>query len=209
MKTAENRAATGAVAIETNKLFGQWMLYNEPSEMMVTERDGKAVAFREIITPEAMKNALISDVKCCADHREIEKYLGRTPTSLRITENDRGWAYECDLMEGIQIADEVRQYVQRGDYGGNSFRFYVKSDAWERQQNGQYLRMVNEIHSVEHIGPVKNPAYINTDVSAAMRSLTDSGLLQSIIEAGEVELRDLHNYQNTILNLKEKQIRWI
>lgn len=193
MLTTENNGVT---------LAGQWMLYNTASELMIEERDEKYIAFREIILPEAMRNCKMEDVKCCADHEEVSKYLGRTPNALRLIENERGWAYECDLLLGTPTADEVRGYVERGDYVGNSFKFFVKKDRWERQSNGQFLRYVEEIYAVQHVGPVKNPAYVNTDVAVAYRSLENSGLLVETIESNE-QKPDLEA-RKRMLNLKLK-----
>lgn len=209
-KVAENRAATGSVVLEGNKITGQWMVFNDPSELMMAERNGKNVFFREVIMPGAIDDTMLMDLQCCADHREIEKYLGRTPTSLRVERNDSGYSYECDLLDSA-TANEVRQQVERGDYAGNSFKMYVKSDNWELQASGEYLRTITKLYGVEHIGPVKNPAYVNTNVTngnAAMRSLEASGILEVKEDKSEA-LKLASEHRERELSLREKSIRTI
>jgi HK97 family phage prohead protease len=212
MKVAENRAATGTVVLEGNKIAGQWMVFNDPSELMMAERNGKNIFFREVIKPEAIDDSMLTDLQCCADHREVEKYLGRTPNSLRVERNDTGYSYECDLLDS-STASEVRQQVERGDYAGNSFKMYVKDDTWELRANGEYLRTITKLYGVEHLGPVKNPAYINTSVAnvqAAMRGLDASGLLIEEIKKEEDNTHELtlaREYRERDLRLKEKELQ--
>jgi HK97 family phage prohead protease len=209
-KVAENRAAIGSVVLEGNKITGQWMVFNDPSELMMAERNGKNVFFREVISPDAIDDTMLVDLQCCADHRDIEKYLGRTPTSLRVERNDSGYSYECDLLDSA-TANEVRQQVERGDYAGNSFKMYVKADSWELQASGEYLRTITKLYGVEHIGPVKNPAYVNTNVTngkAAMRSLEASGILE-VKEDNSEALKLSSEHRNRELSLREKSIRTI
>jgi hypothetical protein len=52
-------------------------------------------------------------------------------------------------------------------------------DTWERQADDTYIRTVNRIRAIVHIGPVFDPAFTETDLTVAMRSLEESGLFKT------------------------------
>ena len=87
--------------------------------------------------------------------------------TLRVAHTDRGLSYEVDPPTSSPVAE----YVSRGDVWGSSFSFLCGEDEWRSAENGQPLRVVRSIKAVYELGPVLNPAYSDTSVSVARRSL--------------------------------------
>jgi HK97 family phage prohead protease len=94
--------------------------------------------------------------------------LGRTPTTLRLTKDTRGLAFELDPAPTTAGRDALA-LVQRGDITGASFGFRTKKDAW-KTDGGTMVRELLDIEIAE-ISLTAFPAYRDTDVSIAQRSL--------------------------------------
>lgn len=187
------------VELNDRTLKGYWAIFNSLSQPLMAERNGKKVIFREIIKPNAFDNAEMRNVKCCLNHDDQNKYLGRVPGTLTISKDDRGMKYEC-LLPNLDISEEVIEFVNRGDYQGNSFRYFTMAgdDTWEAQPDGSYIRTVNNIRAVQHLGPVFDPAFTETDIQTAMRSMEASGVFT--IKETQIE-------ESTICHLKAKRER--
>lgn len=185
----ENRAITGEAikpTIAGRSLNGYWLVFDELSMPLMGKLGDRTVVFREKITKTALENTDFSNTKCCLNHDEANKFLGRVPNTLKIGKDDRGMLFSCELP-ALPIGDEVIEMTNRGDYSGNSFRFVTFSgdDTWERQADGSYIRTVNNIRAVLHLGPVFDPAYPQTDLNIAMRSLQESGVMEIEEEAAK------------------------
>lgn len=120
---------------------------------------------REIIAPGAFRGSLsgpsAGDVLALADH-DPAKVLGRTRAgTLRLSEDERGLAFELDLPD-TQPAADLLALAKRGDLGGMSFGFRVPKGGDEWQGNRRTLRSVNllEISVVSAW-----PAYPGTSVN--------------------------------------------
>ena len=202
----ETRDITGSPILENNEstgsenLVGRWVPFNAPSVQLRTVKmergKPKVIAFREIITPTAFDRVSWDDTLCVSNHDEITGYIARYGSSMDITKGDDGMYYRASIMPEDPLAVKVKGYVTRGDYKGNSFRFTVadKGDIWERQADGSYIRYVNEVSQVFHVGPVFRPAYNDTNVSISSRSLEEleedaKGLLLDLEERKQMNLR--------------------
>lgn len=182
----ENRAVSSEATkpmIEGRNLSGHWLVFNELSEPMIGKVGERTVVFREKINSRALDNCDFSNTKCCLNHDENNKFLGRVPKTLTIEKDDRGGTYNC-ILPDVATGNEVIEFANRGDYTGNSFRFVTMSgdDVWERQADGSFIREVMNIRAVLHVGPVLDPAYPQTDLNVAMRSLETSGLMIEVEE---------------------------
>lgn len=180
-RLVENRAVFDEKPVLENRtLSGHWLIFNQLSEPLIGKMGGKNVVFREKISERALDNTDFSNTKCCLNHDENGKFLGRVPNTLTINKTDRGASYSV-ILPDLPAGQEAIEYTNRGDYQGNSFRFVTFSgdDTWDRQQDGTYIRTVNNIRAVFHVGPVFDPAYPQTDLNVAMRSLESSGVFQT------------------------------
>lgn len=142
--------------------------------------DYGSVAFEEIVARGAFRKILATgtDVICQADH--TGEPLGRISNgTLTITEDTQGVRYRC-TMPDTQHGRDTWQLVQRGDYPGCSFTFYIadNGDTWDRTTPRAASvapgvewwgrRIIRELAQVIDVGPVTWPAYEATNVDAVV-----------------------------------------
>lgn len=200
----EIRAISGDISISERTIEGMWAVYNSPSQVLMMQRaNGDIIRFRETLMPGCFDRTDMTNVKCVLDHDEKGGYLGRTPGSLRIIPTERGMMYSCDLPN-LPVGDRAMEFVQRGDYKGNSFRFYTRSgdDKWEIGEDGIYNRYITNVSGLAHVGPVFDPAYTDTEVQMAMRSLEESGVLE--VEPTKVNYKE---QRERSINVKLNKIK--
>ena len=127
--------------------------------------------FKEIISPEALANTDLSDVRCFIDH-DSSMVLGRTASkTLELTVDEVGLRFRCQLPN-TSYANDLYESINRGDVNECSFGFKVndESQTWT-QQDGSYIRNLNSIDQLFEISIVSIPAYDGTDAVVAQRSL--------------------------------------
>lgn len=127
--------------------------------------------FIEQIKPGAFKNALTRS-DCVALFNHDSNYpLGRqTAGTLRLKEDKTGLYMEIDPPD-TQYARDLIVSIERKDVKGQSFGFTVTSDTWEDTDKEVARRTINEVGILYDVGPVVYPAYPETDVAFALRSL--------------------------------------
>jgi HK97 family phage prohead protease len=108
------------------------------------------------------------ETRCLFNH-SADHLLGRFPTTMRMTVDDKGLRYECLLPESRA---DVAELVERGDLKGSSFSFVVHPDGGEewKTEDGQSIRVVKKIKALLDCGPVTYPAYGDASVAVAKRS---------------------------------------
>lgn len=119
--------------------------------------------FREKIAPGAFANAVKDgDIRCLFNH-DASQLLGRNKAgTLRLTEDDKGLRYECDLPD-TQAGRDVSVSLERGDVDGSSFGFRAVREEWDETQDPP-LRTVLEAELYD-VGPVTFPAYEDSEAS--------------------------------------------
>jgi uncharacterized protein len=131
--------------------------------------------FKEVIKPGAFAKSLANgaDVRCLFNH-SADVVLGRTTAgTLRLTEDEVGLRFECDLPS-TQAATDLHTSILRGDINQCSFGFYCIADNWVPTKEAPgLLREVIEA-DVFDVSPVTFPAYQATSLSA--RALFPDGL---------------------------------
>ena len=126
--------------------------------------------FREVILPEALIGADMNDVLATFNH-DYGDILGRSSSgTLQLSVDERGVKYKIKLPK-TRRGEDVKELVMRKDVRGASFGFTIfgGGEKWEERQDGTYLRTVSKFKRIYDIGPVVNPAYLQT--TAAKRSL--------------------------------------
>lgn len=127
--------------------------------------------FREQIAPGAFVDAIKrSDAKALFNH-DPRLILGRMKAqTLRVWEDERGLAFECDLPD-TQMARDLLVSIKRGDITQMSFAFSVAEggDDWA-YVGPNLIRTVNRVEEVFDVSPVTYPAYEGTVVSNEARS---------------------------------------
>lgn len=107
------------------------------------------------------------ETRCLYNH-DPNHLLGRFPTTMRMSVDEKGLRYECLLPES---RSDIAELCERGDLRGSSFSFVV-ADGGERwsTENGQSIRTVTKIKALLDCGPVTYPAYDSATVEVAKRS---------------------------------------
>jgi HK97 family phage prohead protease len=90
--------------------------------------------------------------------------------TLRLSAMEDGLGYELDPPA---TRADIVELIQRGDVWGSSFAFTIARDGdeWTTDDDGQHLRYVRQIDGLYDVGPVLTPAYGDTSVTVARRSL--------------------------------------
>jgi Escherichia/Staphylococcus phage prohead protease len=126
--------------------------------------------FVEVVKPQAVASSLASDVVALFNH-DSNQVLGRTPQTLQLETDTRGLHFTLDPAP-TQAGRDAFELVKRGDITGASFGFRTKQDAWRKDADV----MIRELLAIElaEISLTAFPAYQQTDVSIAQRSLQTS-----------------------------------
>lgn len=151
--------------------------------------------FVERVAPEAFNSTLRQgvDVRALFNH-DSNLILGRTSAgTLDVYTDAEGLAYR------VKTADPPRSYeqdlqisVQRGDVTQSSFGFRVIDDEWGLTERDYPLRTLREVSLAEgDVSPATFPAYLDTDVGPAMRSLRSRFGLEADKIMSPAEIKDL------------------
>jgi HK97 family phage prohead protease len=157
--------------------------YNTLSKPLPADKNG--ASFRERIAQGAFKRILRTnpDVVALFNH-DANAVLGRTKSgTLRLKEDDKGLAFECDLPDTTAGRD-VWMSVKRGDLASCSFAFNLgeRMDEWDEEdiedEKGLGLRgavkkmakcivrTIRDFSQLFDISIVTDPAYPGTSVGA-------------------------------------------
>jgi len=145
------------------KIRGYAIRFNVPSQDLG--------GFREYIAPEAVDRTLNEglDVRALVDH-DTGKVLGRTRSGTLILRKDaQGLRTEIDPDPDISYAGDIMRAVARGDVSGMSFAFRTLEDEWDYEGKIP-TRTVTDMR-ISEVSVVTFPAYVQTDVQVAQRSL--------------------------------------
>lgn len=163
-KNLEIRALQTLEKVEDNVIEGYALKFNKESRDLG--------GFVETISPEALEGVDLTDVRFFMNH-DSSKLLGRTSSgTLQLDVDDVGLHFRCVLPD-TSIGRDAMELVKRGDLNQCSFGFTVVKDKWMKGQNIM-KRSINKIGSLLEISLVSIPAYADTDVRVATRSLEDA-----------------------------------
>ncbi len=143
---------------------GYALKYNTLSQVLYGE-------FKERIDPGALEGCDLSDVFSTLNHDE-NNLLGRTVSgTLKLRRDIVGLYYEIDPPKN-GAGPHTLELVERGDITGSSFVFELDTngDRWD-QEGGSLVRTLLKIKRIYEVGPVVSPAYLDTSVTVAQRTL--------------------------------------
>lgn len=165
MKTnLEIRALNTVEKTEENIVEGYALKFNTESRNLG--------GFIETITPEALEGVDLSDVRCFLDH-DSSKLLGRTSSgTLKLNVDETGLYFRC-ILPNTSVGRDAMELVTRGDLNQCSFGFTVEQDKWAKG-NDIMMRSINKIGNLFEISLVSIPAYDDTDVRVAQRSMENA-----------------------------------
>jgi HK97 family phage prohead protease len=121
--------------------------------------------FTEVIAKGAFTRAIKEgdDVRALWNH-DANYVLGRTPKTLRLSEDDKGLAFEIDAPTTQTIKDLVLEPMKRGDVSQASFAFIVTKEQWSEEDPKNPVRTILDVRLFD-VSPVTFPAYNTTDSS--------------------------------------------
>lgn len=156
--------------------------------------------FVETISPQALKDADLSDVRCLIDH-DSSKVLGRTTSeTLSLNIDDEGLYFRCQLPD-TSYSRDLYENIRLGNINQCSFGFILDEDGdtIEKRDDGLFKRTLNKIKSLFDVSVVTYPAYNDTDVAPALRNIKAvKEQEQEKIRKHEEEIRT----QNELLKLQ-------
>ncbi|HDD0209300.1 TPA: HK97 family phage prohead protease [Staphylococcus aureus] len=129
--------------------------------------------FKETITKRALENADLSDVRCLVDHLPSQ-IIGRTTAgTLKLDIDDIGLKYRCRLPN-TTFARDLYENMKLGNINQCSFGFMLNENGDEirfDKDDGIYKRTLTSISKLTDVSVVTYPAYKDTDVKPALRSI--------------------------------------
>ena len=160
--------------------------------------------FTEKIDKEALKDTDLSDVRCYFNH-DSSMVLGRTSSgTLELELDDTGLYFRCQLPD-TSYGRDLFQSIKRSDINQCSFGFVIDEDGddFNKRSDGMYERIIRKIKSLWEISIVSLPAYSDTSVAVAQRSIEK--LEQDEIDKVKAEQRklELAKVQLELLKLKK------
>jgi HK97 family phage prohead protease len=166
MKKREIRSTTSDLQTTGNILTGYIARFNSLSEDLG--------GFREMLSPGCFSSSLTAGtaIRALANHN-TDHCLGNTASgTLRLHEDNKGLAFECDLPD-TTAARDLKISVSRGDVTGCSFGFCTVADSWTADAEGRNVRTVKDTELYEVSVGVTFPAY--SSPSAQLRSMFPDG----------------------------------
>ena len=158
--------------------------------------------FVEEISPEALKEADLSDVRCLIDH-DSSKVLGRTTSeTLELNVDDEGLYFRCQLPN-TTYAKDLYENIRLGNISNCSFGFILDDedgDSFEKREDGLFKRTLRKIRSLFDVSIVTYPAYNDTDVAPALRSI------EAIKESEQAEVRKAQQEEQRKIELAKVQL---
>ena len=145
---------------------GRAVVFNSPTLIQGTDRDGTPRKFYEIIDPRAFDHCDMSDVPLRSEHDTKTIYARTRNNSLTLDIRTDGLYYTAALLD-TSASRELYQQVTAGLLDRCSFAFPLDS----RMQNespidGIPTRRIMEIGTLLDVSVVAYPAYAETFVTA-------------------------------------------
>lgn len=141
------------------KLSGYAIVWNTPSKDLG--------GFKEVVSPDALKGVDLSNVLMLNDHDYTQVLASVKAGTLKLTPDDKGLHFDATLPD-TTTANDVFANVKAGNLDSCSFSFDVDdgSDKWEKDDQGNITRTINQIKDLFDVSIVAVPAYDSTNVDA-------------------------------------------
>lgn len=136
--------------------------------------NSKGVRFTETIDPKALDNVDIADVRALIDHNPSLILARTTADTLKLEVDDVGLRFEAELADTSYARDLYRN-IQAGNVNQCSFAFELNEKSGDRvsynNETRMYERVLKSFSKINDISIVTYPAYNDTDVAPALRSI--------------------------------------
>lgn len=134
----------------------------EPYVLWTTE---EGIDIKEVIDPDAFKEADLSDVVFRVDH-EGAVYARSSAGTLEIGVDDHGLYDKADLSKTAR-ARALFEDIAAGNYPKQSFAFSVAEDSYDKTTHTRTIRKIAKVYDVS---PVSFPANPTTELDIATRN---------------------------------------
>lgn len=134
------------------------------------------VRFIETISPEALNNADMEDVRALIDHNPSLVLARTTADTLKLEVDDVGLKFRAVLAD-TSYARDLYKNIQAGNINQCSFAFELndKGDSVRyNKESRMYERTLNSFKRIMDVSAVTYPAYNDTDVMPALRSIEEA-----------------------------------
>jgi HK97 family phage prohead protease len=127
--------------------------------------------FREKISPDAISEDVLKDVRLLVNHNPQELPLARSRnnnqnSTMHLWKEDDGVHMRATLDVENPRARELLSAVRRGDIDGMSFAFCVGGERWDDLDADLPLRTITSISYLPEVSAVMEPAYGQTSINA-------------------------------------------
>ncbi|WP_408612409.1 phage major capsid protein [Limosilactobacillus avium] len=158
-KTDNNPQPAKTAQNSPKKLSGYAIVWNTPSKDLG--------GFKEVVSPDALKGVDLSNVLMLNDHDYTQVLASVKAGTLKLTPDDKGLHFEATLPD-TTTANDVFANVQAGNLDSCSFSFDIDdgSDEWDKDDQGNITRTINQIKDLFECSIVAVPAYDSTNVNA-------------------------------------------
>lgn len=155
----------------SKKVEGYALKYDTPSEILHTP---SGQPFIEVIRKGALDNADLSDVRMFQEH-DSSKLLGRTTSkTLQLELTTEGLYVSCELPNN-NLGNDMYESIRRQDLNQMSFQFAIDKSGQEWDYSGSIpVRNILAIRRITEVSAVSIPAYTDTELMIAQRSLDNS-----------------------------------
>lgn len=179
-----------------------------------TWMDNSFWGFREKIMPGAFKKSIQEHDTVALFNHDPNFPLGRLSAgNLKLEEDQTGLRMELEPTK-TGFANDLKENIRAGVVKGQSIGFRVIGENWNYPKDEPAERTISEIELWD-VSPVVFPAYPETDVSVALRSLELHKTPGDAITAGRAEadkpmldlLKAKCNFQECFIKIREKGVR--
>ena len=164
--------------------------------------------YDEIISPEALANTDLRDVRFLVNHNTDMIPLARSRnnnenSTMQMTVGAEGMEIRVDLdTENNAEAKSLYSAVSRNDITSMSFMFMVDKDKWEDVESDHPTRTILAISKVFEVSAVTFPAYEQTSIQArGLSEALDSAMTS--LESAKAKQREIDRRKQRIRILTE------
>ncbi|MCD2137176.1 HK97 family phage prohead protease [Salinicoccus halitifaciens] len=134
------------------------------------------ISFVETISPEALKDADMEDVRALIDHNPSLVLARTTADTLKLEVDEVGLKFRAELAD-TTYARDLYKNIEAGNINQCSFAFELdeKGDSVRyNKETRMYERTLNSFKKIIDVSAVTYPAYSDTDVAPALRSIEEA-----------------------------------
>ena len=129
--------------------------------------------FKEVVTRDSLRNTNMSDVRALFNHN-VDNVLARSSAgTLDLNVDDKGLKFRFKTPN-TSYGRDLAENLKNGNVNQCSFGFRVADNGdsfeYDKQEN-IYKRSLNDISEISDVSIVTYPAYSETSVAPALRSI--------------------------------------